>query len=469
MSELDLEENRISIDEEKILDFEECRNLSDDVKILSHFGKGRIWDDFKVICSPNMEKKKEECELKLDHLFDLKNINLMAPISVSDFENILIGNSLMLEIRNYENRKMKISNAQEDLKGIIDYSKFLKNGELVVVEGNPVYKVYIYSDNKNQWSCTDSIKLVEYKRMIISQERDGLNNNYTLLAVAGELNKKSEEQGEKSKVYFYSIKSGTMEAYDENDIDIMKFVILEKEEFLFVFFDRECLFYIINLRTFLKSKSSRNFDLLTENYFAIPGYIVRFNNRLQIESLSQNVEWKDDIHSEPGNDNKIDLRSYEEEIKDRIGNILETYKLSQDKVQVPQKEYYKGHLYTWIIDFVKRENALVARLTPKQSKTDEDIGSLVVNQASTSEFLLVGPELVEQDFSHEDMLHRYIYDISFLRLYRRDLIEISIQTKRVDFSVKCIKFIVEYSLNNIASLELISEDLLQKLAEIKKS
>ncbi|CAG8467058.1 15139_t:CDS:2 [Acaulospora morrowiae] len=571
MSKLELEEHRISIPEEKILDFTECRNSSDDEKILSHFrkdeisireekiidpvelhfGDGNNSHNFEVFCSPKMEyiatvnykdrsvytwkftkSENGECGLKLDHFFDLKKINLMAPISVSDFENILIGNSLTLEITDYEHRRIKILNTQEDLKGRIDYSGFLENGDLIVIEGDPVYQVHIFS-KKDQWRCTDIIKLVEYRRLVISRERVlillyvpfiimqwnlatrkfeaqyeldwslakfresilmELNNDCTLLAVAGRLYQAWKGN---SKVYFYCTKTGTMIAdqmfvepfINEPDAynSYMGFITLKKREIFLACFEDDTS-YVINPRTFLKSKNPGKFDFMTKHYFAISGYIVRFNNGLQIESLSPNIELKD----ETGKDDKIDLRSYREEVKEKIENMLEKYKLNQDMVQVLEK-YYIGQLYTWIVHYVKSGNALIVRLTAVHSKSEISVGRSVevlvytiimekdltesseVEEVVDPELVgLVGPgvcgpnmllSLPNQDISHETLLRDYIYDTSFP--FKRKLIDILIQTKRVDDSLKCINAIISAGLKDPSELGLIREHLLQNLIEIK--
>ncbi|CAG8559824.1 17889_t:CDS:2 [Acaulospora morrowiae] len=316
----------------------------------------------RVVCSPNMkyvatasledssvyvwkfpDRKKGEYELKFNHSLDLKEVDLMEPIKVSDSKDVLIGNccknSLILEIRDPGNNPIKILNAQEDLKGRIDCSGFLKNGELVIVEGDPVYqeKVLILLDIPfviMQWNLVTRKFEAQYE----------LNWSLTMSwkSIGMELNK----------------------SFDGTGFGIMNFIMSEKGKFLLVYFEEEHLFYAINLSTYSKSKNSRKLDLAAEKDFIVPGYIIRSHDRLRIESLSRNMEWEEEIRSEPGKDGKIDL-SYREEIKETIRNILETNQPDQKITQGPKPDY-KGQLYTWNVECEKISNVFVARLTAKR-------------------------------------------------------------------------------------------------------
>ncbi|CAG8504647.1 18515_t:CDS:2 [Acaulospora morrowiae] len=285
------------------------------------------------------DKKNGEYELKFSHSLDLKKIDLMEPIRVSDSKDVLIGscckNSLILEIRDSGNTPIKILNAQEDLKGKIECSRFLKNGELVIVEGDPVYqeRVLILLDVPfviMQWNLVTRKFEAQYElnwNLTISWESIGmvLNKNCKLLA---------------------------------------------KGELLLVYFEEEHSFYAINLSTYSKSKNPRKVVLSAQNDFMVPNFIIqRSHDRLQIESLSRNLELEDDIQSEPGKDEKIDL-CYGEEIKDIISDILKTRQPNQSMTQ----GLIAGSYGDWRVEYEKINNDFVARLTAKQSNTEEVIG-----------------------------------------------------------------------------------------------
>ncbi|CAG8551308.1 12353_t:CDS:2 [Acaulospora morrowiae] len=237
MSEFDLEEGRVP---------EKYQNSSDDGEIQSHVGNETSVDYenfphngksiYAFCCSPKMEyvltmsiedrsvytwkviKKEEEVELKLDKPFNLKDLQLMIPICVSDFENVIIThldkNSHISEIRDYQNKSMKILKAQKYFKGMTICTGFLKNGDYFIVKGDPLYqeKLLILLDVPfvvMQWNLNErefetqyelDWNLAKFKHFIHME----LDNDCAFLAVFGVL------QETISKVYFYSTEAGTM-------------------------------------------------------------------------------------------------------------------------------------------------------------------------------------------------------------------------------------------------------------------
>ncbi|CAG8578246.1 12931_t:CDS:2 [Acaulospora morrowiae] len=552
MRELGPKEHRISIDHEKILPPVGKSEVSSDSENFPHNGKRatRVVDSPKldprehrisigclsprkieklphngkkitrVVCSPNMKyiatanlddrsvcvwKFTDEKELVLDNSFDLKKTCLMEPIRVSDSKNILIGNgcenSLTLEIRGYKTKSMRLLNDQkEGFKGKIDSSGFLKNGELVIVEGDPE-KLLILLDmpfviaqlnlvtQKFEEQYELDWNLIKFRKSI----RMKLNSDCTLLAVAGRLNNESKEHGEKSKVYFYLTKPGTTNAYHKVkgsqsfkeifpdifessvaiNINIMNFIILKEGEFLFVYFEEERTSYIINLCTFSKYKNLVELNLSAEKGFIIPGYIVRFHdrlqseslsrNRLQIESLSRNIEWEDDMHNEPGKDDKIDLRSYREEIKEIIKDILEKYESNKDMARCLEPKNYDDQLYPWIVEYVKNSTVDLKEYSTVDLKEYSTV--------DLKEYSTVGPEMQnneDPEISHGDLLNRYVYDKSFVELHGKELFQELFKMGRVDFNDgNYTKFIIEH-ISAKARLDLFKGELLHDLIKSKR-
>ncbi|CAG8614239.1 4495_t:CDS:2, partial [Acaulospora morrowiae] len=363
----------------------------------------RVWTITEDVKTTEENPKPE---LKLVCSFEFKDIDLKKPIRISNSMNLLIGNcikhSLSLEIRDIINKNKMILNAQEIggkgiskvpnindkdtkiigifnaqkyLKGRIDCTEFLGNGDLVVIEGDPAYQAHIISEKKKsvalhgyhqthipfvimQWNLLTRKFEAQYELdwslaswKSISMK---LNCNAEHLAVAGNLNETS-----KSKVYFYSTKSRKMikdvsfmekfgdisDSSDETNIH-MNFITLKSVEFLFVYFQVE-RFYVIDLSFFLKSTIKLKHDLSVGNTIIIsnrsqtPGYIIRSDDQMEIESLSLNTE----------SPNSKDEDDNVDEIKEIIMNTYGTYKEVPEIGQYKKPKYYEGQQYTWIVEY----------------------------------------------------------------------------------------------------------------------
>ncbi|CAG8469574.1 1204_t:CDS:2 [Acaulospora morrowiae] len=186
------------------------------------------------------QKKNGELKLELYHSFNLYYTVLGAPICISDFGKILTGNfykdSYIYEVRDCKSDEIveKLLDGRDQENAIIT-CEFLTNGYFAVVEGDPTYKVRIFSFIGGQWHCTSNIKLVKFKRAVISLDRVliiidlpfvilqwnlltrkfetqyaldwnlneyrkgilmQLNSDKEILAVAGRLNRKQEEDSD---------------------------------------------------------------------------------------------------------------------------------------------------------------------------------------------------------------------------------------------------------------------------------
>ncbi|CAG8550265.1 6649_t:CDS:2 [Acaulospora morrowiae] len=217
----------------------------------------------RSVCVWKFTEGEHEHRLTLSHFFDLRETALYAPICVSDFNKILIGTvkkgAHVLETRDCNKEK-------ENIKKLSNHGccgencGFITNGDFAIVEGYLDYHVHIFSIVRNEWHCTGTIKLVEFRHAVISRDRVlilldvpfvilqwnllerkfetqyeldwslaeyrkgilmELNSDQNILGVAGRLNTKQNEdsntkldedsnakQDENSRVYFYSIESG---------------------------------------------------------------------------------------------------------------------------------------------------------------------------------------------------------------------------------------------------------------------
>ncbi|CAG8530094.1 15260_t:CDS:2 [Acaulospora morrowiae] len=424
---IDPKDHRISIDDKNLPNIRKIGNSIDHKKFLHDGRKVDILD-----WSPNMEyvvsacfedssvymwkfikgereepgldkgdpkSGKGEPEIKLDKIFDLEDIYILStPVRVSDFKSILIGHrtktSFCLEIRDYTNKSIMILDAQ-DLQGKIELSGFLKNGELVVVQGYPD-RLLILTDVPfviMQWDLVERNYEHQYELdWNLSGFWDSiwmeLNSDCTFLAVAGVLSREK-----KLKVYFYSkILNAliTEQSFNETYIRTMGFIKLKKDEFFLISLGQKGTSYCIGLHDLSNFKNRIESVIFewhmaavgelgspSENDFLIPGHVIRFSkdrfreDRFKIDSLSRKFDFE-----------KFSLQFYLEEIRATIDSYFTEYKnMDQTKntLEMDEHKAYPGHLYTWIVEYSKRAGMLVARLTARYNKTDEVIGIADVN------------------------------------------------------------------------------------------
>ncbi|CAG8576322.1 1905_t:CDS:2, partial [Acaulospora morrowiae] len=235
-----------------------------------------------------------------DNSLDLKNlISKWRLAKVSDCKHILLridrDTPYDFEIIDIKTKSKKILNAQ-GLKGRTCDATFLKDGRLMIVKGEPVYQVYIFSNKENQWHHTNSIKLLKFDSCVISQERLLVLLDIPLVIMQ------------------WNLETLKFEAKYELNWNLSWYSSWKR-----ILYDK----FIIP-------------GHMNERDSIIPGYIIQFNEDCleKIESLSQNIEWVKYLKEKSGEYNRIDSHSCEKEIIETIENTLKkAYESKEDMTQ----------------------------------------------------------------------------------------------------------------------------------------
>ncbi|CAG8750485.1 17969_t:CDS:2, partial [Acaulospora morrowiae] len=168
---------------EVLVDDSKKKSPYTDTKINPHNGESIS----ELVCSPNMkyfatisdedhsifgwEIKEGQSELEPDYSinFEKYTSNTWTLLGVSNNKYILLQKDYDIELIDLET-----GSEQKLLTGAVDGASFLENGDVVMVEGKPVYRASIFSkpnpNNGRQYKYKSSIELTKYNKCAISRK-----------------------------------------------------------------------------------------------------------------------------------------------------------------------------------------------------------------------------------------------------------------------------------------------------------
>ncbi|CAG8454842.1 14594_t:CDS:2 [Cetraspora pellucida] len=327
--------------------------------------------------------------------------------------------------------------------------RFLENGNLVIVKGDPIYRVYIFSfiasNGEHQWKCINVISLQNFHKcfilpkgkilflteipFVITQwdleslkfeaqyvldlhmfkDKDyidlQLNFDNTLLAV---FNRKQDA------VNIYSTSSSIMLSKhvfkDINTYGIIgvNFISSMKQERILVKFYKisyimvphSCDNPIDAKKLFQLSLEDELNSQDTSEKFLYPNVIISdfivgvWDHRLWIKPLiHETTEWTDYLRKELSDYNRIQVQFCAKEIELMMKDTLTKAKsyLDNNEIRViKKKSYYNGYLYTWIVEEADEKTFLTAWMYDHKALAWSKVGNKI--QTFLSEIKLLTSE-----------------------------------------------------------------------------